>query len=476
MQKIAQRRGIFNKLREMTDFSGKITEKYFNPEFKKVMTNLRKTDNNLRSIVAGESIGEEVDDETKEKFKGDPGKYKISMKQLLKQAKSNLNRREYMKAAGDFGIFHDKVNEVTNEIGKFVNSVDDFHHQFLFGTEDEPALTEEQFKALQGLKERWKESKRQQDELTKEAGLSDIADFLHNTFRDRGRALSAYEKRYGKQTEKLKKDAHKLLGEAEGVLSQTLALLKEMASARAVRNPDNYLGFANKLADKNKNFDAKFKTFYTENVKGFLEKAKIYPTKTVKDTGIGNQEVGGGPSPSGATPTGEGSLDIPSPPSGRSPTTFESAPTALIPPSKPGAVVPKQETMGYGSPGAAHVAPPAAVSPPHAPPARQTLIGLTPAPGSAPGATDPSQLVPPNEFNKSESVAQQILSQNPDIAKKLSEPTTGAHGKFYDTLEKMSEKPPAILSAFISKYAKSIQGSDPETAIKLFKIANSVKG
>lgn len=470
MQKTAQHRTWRNKLREMTDFEGKSLEKdkKLNPQFKETMDNLRKTDNNLRSIVAGESIGEEKNDETKEVFKGNPGQYKISMKQLLKQVKSSLNRREYMKATADLRIFASKVNEINGQISSFVNSIDDFHHKFLFGTEDEPALTEEQFQGLKNIKDLWKDAQRQ-EQLIKEAGLSDIADFLHNTFRDRGRALSAYEKRYAKKVEKLKKDSHKLLSESEGLVSQTLGFLKEMASFRAVRNPDSYVALANKLVEKNKLYIGKFKNFWTENeVDRFVEKANIYPTKEVKDTGIGNQEVGGGPAPAGA-------VNIPTPPLGRAPTALESAQTALPPPSKPGVVAPKTETMGYGSPGAAHIAPPPAVSPPHAPPARQTMMGLSPAPGSAPGATDPSQLSPANEFNKSESVAQQILNQNPDIAKKLSEPTTGAHGKFYDTLEKMSEKNPAILSAFIAKYAKSIQGSDPETALKLFKVANSVK-
>src|SRR5574338_383594 len=99
MQKNAQSkrelgRGIGSWLKDIPSaISGKATEKYFNPEFLKVMTSLRKVDNNLRSIVSGESVGTEDGDN------GDPGKYKISLKALLKQIKSNLNRREYMVAA-----------------------------------------------------------------------------------------------------------------------------------------------------------------------------------------------------------------------------------------------------------------------------------------------------------------------------------------------------------------------------------------
>jgi hypothetical protein len=50
-----------------------------------------------------------------------------------------------------------------------------------------------------------------------------------------------------------------------------------------------------------------------------------------------------------------------------------------------------------------------------------------------------------------------------------------AHDKFYKTLEAMSGEDPRILCGYIMKYAKSIQGDDPETAISLFCIVKKLK-
>src|ERR1700722_8619283 len=119
MQKIAQRRGILNKLREMTNVSGVAAEKFFNPQFQEVMENLRQVDDNIRSIVSGQSIDS-----------GDPGKDPTSLKKLIQSAKSNLNRREYMTAVAELGRFHKKLFDMITEIGNLHSKVDEVHHQF----------------------------------------------------------------------------------------------------------------------------------------------------------------------------------------------------------------------------------------------------------------------------------------------------------------------------------------------------------
>jgi hypothetical protein len=69
---------------------------------------------------------------------------------------------------------------------------------------------------------------------------------------------------------------------------------------------------------------------------------------------------------------------------------------------------------------------------------------------------------PSNEF-KSDQLAQQMWGK-------------GAHTKFYTTLESLSSESPVLLAAYIAKYARAIQATDPSTSIQLFKIAKNIKG
>ena len=55
-------------------------------------------------------------------------------------------------------------------------------------------------------------------------------------------------------------------------------------------------------------------------------------------------------------------------------------------------------------------------------------------------------------------------------------PVHTAHANFYNSLQAMGNEDPRILVGYITKYAKSIQGDDPETAIKLFSIVKQLKG
>src|SRR5208283_4165069 len=139
MEKTSQKRSILNKIREMTNVSGIAAEKYFNPQFEEVMNNLRSVDANIRSIAAGKSLDD-----------GDPGGDPVALKDLLKSAKSNLNRREFMMSVADLGRFHKKVADIIVEINKLQNKIDEVHHQFLFQD-----LGDEHKKELQRLKGKW---------------------------------------------------------------------------------------------------------------------------------------------------------------------------------------------------------------------------------------------------------------------------------------------------------------------------------
>jgi len=430
MQKTAQKRSLLNKLREVTDFSGMATEKFFNPEFKDLMERLRnETDDPVRAIVTGEQIGE-----------ASPPPDAISLKDLLKSAKSNINRREYMKAVSDLGRFHKKMDDVVKILSSFRGNVDKVHEKFLFEGIDDEAKQH-----LHDLKSRFA---RRQSPLVKEAN---ILDFFTNIATERGRALAGWEKRYPKQVSKLKKDTANLLTISERLLSVVLSVLKNMAQARSVRNPDKYIEASDKIIKEYNRYNNVFKDYYTTNVKGFLEKQELIAPSKV-DTGT--------------TPKELGNQEVTAPPKGVSTTINDE----LAPP--PAVVGPKGTIPAAPSP-AALVPPPggqldpsggqAPISPPVDTEDNATTL-LRPPPVHESSNPSSAQLAPPP-----------LPKMTPEEMRAFEARHSIAHQKFYDSLQKLSGESPAILAMYITKYAKSIQTKDLATAVKLFKLAKSIE-
>jgi len=267
MQKSAQKRSLLNRLREYTNIGGIATEKFFDPEFKKIMDQLRdEVDDPVRAIITGQQIGNASPSD------------EISLKDLVKSARSNANRREYMSAVADLGKFHKKMDEVVKKLQDFKNNVDKVHHQFLF--KDLDSDTEKYLR--EDLKTRFA---KYDTEIVKEAG---IGDFWKNISSERGRALASWEKRYPKQVAKLKIETNRLIDKSESLLSSVISLLKKMATARATRKVDDYILTSEKIIKSYIDYDKSFKDYYTSQVKGFIEKQELlYPTtKPIEDVEI----------------------------------------------------------------------------------------------------------------------------------------------------------------------------------------------
>jgi hypothetical protein len=459
MQKTAQKRSILNKLREMTNVSGQAAEKFFNPQFKAVMESLRAKDDQIRSLVAGAPIGD-----------GDPGSDPVALKDLLKSAKSNLNRREYMVAVAELGRFHKRFSDINRELDKLKFDIDAVHHQFLFGTEDEPILNDEQKKHLHDLKSRFARTQRM--ELIKEAG---IMDFFYNIGTRRGRALSAWEKRYPKETARLKKDTTTMLVKSEAALSQILSTLKEMASARSVRNPEQYTKFAEKITKSYQSYDGSFKEYYNTNIKGWLDKVELVaPTEPISEKEsdeIATQKIPVGDVPS----TEKDNFKIPmlfgpdkSTEVSRVPsqvdTDIESMPPTMDAPSSK--ELPYAATMP--SPGMQ-------VNTPRIPPAASVPTIPSPPPAmSGPMSTQPSSAAPSTIPSPPPAMSEPGQLKSDQLAKEFGWNT--AHTKFLSSLESLSNESPFLLASYIAKYARSIQSYDTATAIKLLKIAKNIRG
>lgn len=445
MQKTAQKRSLLNKLREMTNVSGIAAEKFFNPEFEDVMTRLRdNTDDPVRAIITGEQIGD-----------AEPPGDGMSLKALLSSAKSNLNRREYMKSISNLGRFHKKMYDVVNILSGFKSTLDSVHEKFLFQD-----LDDESKEHLHDLHNRFSPKKTSavvQPYFLKQAN---ILDFFANIGTERGRALGAWEKRYPKQVAALKKSSATMLSQSEKLLSTVLSVLKEMASARAVRNPDKYILAASKVIKAYENYDNLFKTYYSNHVKPFENVINGFAPKKVdtsdKPVELGDKEV---------TPESDvdpKDLEVPPLPRNNLPTNLSPQPGLSNSPSVIPMVV-RNPTSGIEdlSPEEIQSIPPSQTQR-----ARDTEPSPSPAGDTEPAAPNteispaPSSGPPVSKF-KSDEVAEQMWGK--------------AHNKFYKALFKMSGESPAVLSLFIKKYASSIQKNDPATAIQLLNVARSIK-
>jgi hypothetical protein len=259
MNKIAQRRGLLNQLREKVNAPGSYLEGLFKPELDRVMISLKEIDDRIRAILSGTKIGDaEAPEDT------------ISAKDLLKSAKSKFNRREYMTGVADLGRFHKKMWEVSKDIGNFLVDVNKIHHKFLF-----EGLKDKDQEHVKKLREHMETLQKKSDIVEtyfiKEAN---ILDFLYNVRTTRGRSLAAWEKKYGKQIKDLKEGGEKLIADAQRLLDNTLSYLKQMATARAVRRPDEYVEIANKIKAEFNRFDSGdkgFRNYYNTAVVPWLK-------------------------------------------------------------------------------------------------------------------------------------------------------------------------------------------------------------
>jgi hypothetical protein len=433
MEKTAQRRGVLQKLHEWGNVDGRMAERFFSPELKRVMDNLRANDDQIRANVVGEPIA---------KAKPIPGA--APLKDLLKSAKSNLNRREYMSAVSDLSRFHKQVEEVAKSIKDIDRNVDKVHDEFLYN-----GLGDEQKKHLLEMRERFgPKAASAEDELVKEAGLAEIGDFLRNIGTRRGRALAMWEKRYPKAAEQLKKDTRSLVEEAGSVLDVILSSLKVMGTARASRNVDEYVVAAHEIKKKCESYDKLFRIVYARSYEKFIHlmHEQQAPAKTVEDaTELGKQEVS-----TGVPPMGSGFVSVPKSEFSTSTPPASSAPATETPPAtEQTSTNPVLDTLDKLERMQNQAVQPAAPATPAKP------VGVAPTPLKVQVGPEPAPPLPPG------------VPIPPGVT---------AHRKFYNSLEKLSNEDPRILASYIKKYANSIKSTDPETAVQLLSIVNSIKG
>lgn len=383
------KRGPLNQLREKLNTPGKALEGYFAPELNRVMENLVEIDDQVRSELSGAKVGDY----------GEAPSDGFSAKDLLKSARTNFNQREYIMGVSELGRFHKKMANVVALLNKLDLEVNLIHSKFLFEGVDEDKIKE--LRQYMGANANY--------DLVKEAG---IMDFFHNTFSTRGRSLAAWEKKYPKETKAIRDGGPRLVEAAFGLLSTTISSLKEMATARAVRRPDDYINATGKIKSEYAKFDKGFRTYYKDAIAPFL---------LIKD------QIEKGKTPPVTDGGGEG-------------TATNVAPVAApVPVQAPEVSIPVHEQPMEDN--------------------REIAVAPTVNIGGGAMPVAPKHDTIPD----------------PNAKPKKADDGVFAHRKFYESLESMSQEDPRILAKFISKYASSIQNKDTETAIRLFALVKQIK-
>jgi hypothetical protein len=493
MQKTAQERGFINKLREMTNISGRAAEKFFNPEFLKIMESLRKTDDDIRSIATGKQIKD-----------GSVGKDHISLKQLLKDAKSNCNKREYMAAVADLSRFNNKMKEIVAAIHSLDASVDAVHAKFLFqGLQDSDPDRLEQ---LRQLSEDYKKSKNKKANYESDQFFikeASIRDWIYGVANKRGKSLAFWEKRYPKLVGKLKEETLTILNKSNALYNQLLVSLDEMAKYRAERNVGNkkeddikskeennksYFGAATKIVHSYNAYNTAFMSYYETAVLPYIEKYKLFQEQIGEKPSEKSLEQDVGATPSNielATGVGAGGGAMPSLQSKPSESVSENiqSPTVVTQDDtapdtsrtgKPEGMsvvqqqpVPEAESKQLALPGGVSIPVPGGGSAGAAPSGRAQRE----EPKPRPKMPQPSTNIAPAPVAKTKEEKEKEAIRQMQIAKGI----TVTHAAFYESLQSMSNESPLILASYINKYARAIQGTDPATSIKLFGISRAIR-
>ncbi len=260
------------------------------------MDKLTKNKMNLNSFAAGEledqsqafhnimEVLREVDDNVREiTFSDDKGG---TLKSLIKVARSNFNRREYVNACIYLGRFHDKFADIKTEFDKIQKDLSGANNEFLFG-DLEPEQLEflmkrmpEKFKKKEKKKEKKEKTAFMEDLLIKEGG---VGDWWHNVTTDRGKALKGWEKRFPQYAKQLRRDTEKMISRSEVIFSNLIAALKPLASYRNKSQLEDYIKLSDVLMKKYDQYDTYFNTFYNDHISKLVKTREEMDAKKLEE-------------------------------------------------------------------------------------------------------------------------------------------------------------------------------------------------
>ena len=246
MDKIAQRRKLLSKIHEATSIKGRILEK-MNPEFREVMDSIRDTDARIRE-------------------------YAENIKTASRNARSSVRRNDYLQAAQNLTIVHDKAKYIAAELEKLKNLINKKHFNILlnkFDDDHKRELFEYDPKKIVKLETETNEL------IKKYAGIGDwwfnIKDIpsaiMHNLFTGKGIAMSALQKSFSTPFLKtLKTDTENLTTKTEEFVENLLDIFKKLGNAVGTRDIHTYVLESNNLIKKYAGYNRTFLNYYNKNI------------------------------------------------------------------------------------------------------------------------------------------------------------------------------------------------------------------
>jgi hypothetical protein len=249
MDKRAQERSLLNRFREHANLTGKLLESV-NPRFEAVMNDLRATDEKIRE-------------------------YARQSRDLIKYSKSLVSRRDYLAAATNMAMFHERARYIAAELARFIGSVDKEGYKVLldqFDDEQKKRIFKYQPKGELNLeKPSFADDMEIFASFEKEAGL---ADWWASLTDDRAKAMKALEKRFSVGFLKsMRDDSINMYNESQRFLAQLFATLKKLATAVATRKPSMYVQLAKDFVKKFERYHESFAAYYDKTV-GPLKEAQ----------------------------------------------------------------------------------------------------------------------------------------------------------------------------------------------------------
>jgi hypothetical protein len=424
MDKLAQQRGYWNKLREKANISGRILET-INPEFGKMMDKLRSTDDRVRQNAS-------------------------ELKNYARDARIYLKKRDYLNAANSFTAFHQKAKLIATEFSTFNSTIDLKHYEFLLSQ-----LTDEQKDQLFKYDPEAKLSLEKDDAddgLNKAAGITDwlVGRKTSDPAVARSSAMKAFEKRFSVPfMKKLKTNTIVMADRTDHFLLILLSFLKKLAPALATRHIDQYVALSVEFLKHYNKYHSDFVKYYNINIIPIKEQNQKLIDAQKEEEGVS------APMPKQQDPVSA----VPKP---MAPPSYKDINKKPTPGREMGAIVPGPEALTYKKP--ISMSDSKSVEIPPFSPGRQ--LSLTPQkeetlmynkqkpPTFSPGRENP--------FLDNDNLPIQLTNKK-------------SNEDFINMLEKYaSDDNTELFVSEVLKYSEELENTNPEDSLKLLAIAEGI--
>lgn len=240
MEKKSQDRSIWNKYitEPLNETFSDRAKKFVSPKYEDTLNELIQTDDSIREEA-------------------------VELKSLIKSARSNFSRREYILCVVDLGKFHEHLDNIINTLKEFRNHLTGEHEEFLF-----EGLEPDQLEYL---------SENLHNRFTKNPKLNRLAEKTENftiIAQDRSKGLKLLEKGFGKDLKDFKKATESLLNKSEGIFTKFISAFRNLDRGRSKRDLSLYDVTASRLLKDYEVYNILFKSYYVKHILPFINNQK----------------------------------------------------------------------------------------------------------------------------------------------------------------------------------------------------------